>query len=300
MPIFTQPNEETPIQEENWIAGAIKRPGQLHRDLGVPQGKKIPKGMIAAAAKKKGKIGQRARLAQTLAGFSHGGSKTKESNDCHTPAGSPAGGQFCSGKGGGGDSWARSGGGSGGDFAATMGAANKHAAAKKGGSLAEWEKGSRYAVTRHPDGSISVPYGVEPHFNKLWGLSDYRVTSVTGGSVWLMPKKAEAKTASGPSVRDLALQRQGGPARQLKVITSHAGISRYRASVKPAGWIARTGVASPYASGPSHQVFDDPRRGKVFISEISHRRYAVFEVPKGLKIHTTDEEATREYMSRGR
>lgn len=69
MPNFTTPNEEAPAVEANWIADAIKRPGQLHRDLGVPQGKKIPKGMIAAAAKKKGKIGQRARLAQTLAGF---------------------------------------------------------------------------------------------------------------------------------------------------------------------------------------------------------------------------------------
>ena len=49
-----------------WIAGAIKRPGQLHRDLGVPQGKKIPPGRIAEAARRGGKVGQRARLAQTL------------------------------------------------------------------------------------------------------------------------------------------------------------------------------------------------------------------------------------------
>ena len=51
-----------------WIKNAIKKPGQLHEDLGVPQGKKIPKGKIAAAAKK-GKTGQRARLAMTLAKF---------------------------------------------------------------------------------------------------------------------------------------------------------------------------------------------------------------------------------------
>lgn len=49
-----------------WIAGAIKRPGQLHKDLGVPQGKKIPAAKLAAAAKKPGKVGQRARLANTL------------------------------------------------------------------------------------------------------------------------------------------------------------------------------------------------------------------------------------------
>jgi len=50
----------------NFIQKAIKKPGQLHRDLGVPQGQKIGKAKIAAAAKKGGKIGQRARFAQTL------------------------------------------------------------------------------------------------------------------------------------------------------------------------------------------------------------------------------------------
>jgi hypothetical protein len=49
-----------------WISGAIKKPGALHRQLGVAQGKKIPAAKLAAAAKKGGKLGQRARLAQTL------------------------------------------------------------------------------------------------------------------------------------------------------------------------------------------------------------------------------------------
>lgn len=48
------------------IKKAIKKPGQLHRDLGIPQGKKIPAKKLAAAAKKPGKIGQRARFAETL------------------------------------------------------------------------------------------------------------------------------------------------------------------------------------------------------------------------------------------
>lgn len=52
--------------KKNWIQGAIKKPGQLHKDLGVPQGQKIPAGKLAAAAKKPGKVGQRARFAQTL------------------------------------------------------------------------------------------------------------------------------------------------------------------------------------------------------------------------------------------
>lgn len=51
---------------EKWIQGAIKKPGALHKELGVPEGKKIPKKMLDKAAKAPGKEGQRARLAQTL------------------------------------------------------------------------------------------------------------------------------------------------------------------------------------------------------------------------------------------
>lgn len=59
----------------NWISGAIKHPGALHEQLGVPQGEKIPAGKLAAAANKGGKLGQRARLAQTLKGLKHAASK---------------------------------------------------------------------------------------------------------------------------------------------------------------------------------------------------------------------------------
>jgi hypothetical protein len=52
--------------KKKWVKGAIKKPGQLHRDLGVPQGKKIPAKKLAAAKKRGGKVGQRARLAGTL------------------------------------------------------------------------------------------------------------------------------------------------------------------------------------------------------------------------------------------
>lgn len=57
------------MAKKNFIAGAIKKPGQLHRDLGVPQGQKIPAAKLNAAAKKGGKIGQRARFAKTLKGM---------------------------------------------------------------------------------------------------------------------------------------------------------------------------------------------------------------------------------------
>jgi len=46
----------------------VKHPGALHRELGVPSDKKIPAKMVAAAAKKGGKLGQRARFAEVLEG----------------------------------------------------------------------------------------------------------------------------------------------------------------------------------------------------------------------------------------
>jgi hypothetical protein len=54
---------------KNWIAGAIKKPGALRKAMGVKKGETIPAKDLAAAAKKPGKMGQRARLAQTLKGF---------------------------------------------------------------------------------------------------------------------------------------------------------------------------------------------------------------------------------------
>ena len=50
----------------DWIQKAIKKPGSLRKSLGIKKGQKIPAKKLAAAAKKKGKIGQRARLAETL------------------------------------------------------------------------------------------------------------------------------------------------------------------------------------------------------------------------------------------
>ena len=51
---------------DKWIQGAIKKPGALRSELGVKKGQKIPAKKLASAAKKPGKLGQRARLAQTL------------------------------------------------------------------------------------------------------------------------------------------------------------------------------------------------------------------------------------------
>ncbi len=54
------------MAKDKWIQGAIKKPGALHKELGVPEGKKIPEKKLEEAAKKPGKEGKRARLAETL------------------------------------------------------------------------------------------------------------------------------------------------------------------------------------------------------------------------------------------
>lgn len=51
---------------DKWIQRAIKNPGALHRQLGVPIGKSIPVSKLQAAASKGGTLGRRARLALTL------------------------------------------------------------------------------------------------------------------------------------------------------------------------------------------------------------------------------------------
>lgn len=53
-------------KKEDWISGAIKKPGSLRKALGTPRGKKISAKKLDAAAKKGGKLGKRARLAKTL------------------------------------------------------------------------------------------------------------------------------------------------------------------------------------------------------------------------------------------
>ena len=51
---------------KNFIQKAIKKPGALRAELGVKGDKPIPAKKLDAAAKKPGKLGQRARLAETL------------------------------------------------------------------------------------------------------------------------------------------------------------------------------------------------------------------------------------------
>lgn len=57
---------------KHWIADAVgSNKGALHRELGVPESKKIPASKLAAAAKSPGLLGKRARLAKTLSVLNH-------------------------------------------------------------------------------------------------------------------------------------------------------------------------------------------------------------------------------------
>ena len=52
---------------KNWIAGAVKHKGALHKALGVPEGEKIPAKKMAKAAKSTNpKVAKMANLAKTL------------------------------------------------------------------------------------------------------------------------------------------------------------------------------------------------------------------------------------------
>ena len=58
----------------NWIAGATKNKGALHRSLGVPEGEKIPAAKLAKATHSTNpRIRKEAALAKTL-GKLRGGS----------------------------------------------------------------------------------------------------------------------------------------------------------------------------------------------------------------------------------
>ncbi len=55
------------VMAKNWIKGATANKGGLHRSLGVPADKPIPRAKIKAAAAGTGKTAKQARLALTLA-----------------------------------------------------------------------------------------------------------------------------------------------------------------------------------------------------------------------------------------
>lgn len=53
--------------KENWIAGAVKKPGALRKTLGVKKGEKIPAKLLKKAEKSKNPLTRkRAVLAETF------------------------------------------------------------------------------------------------------------------------------------------------------------------------------------------------------------------------------------------
>ena len=60
------PNKVEVYAKGGWVKDAIKKPGALREALGAKKGEPIPAKKLAKAAKAPGKLGQRARLAETL------------------------------------------------------------------------------------------------------------------------------------------------------------------------------------------------------------------------------------------
>jgi hypothetical protein len=57
---------------KKWIQGADIKKGALHREMGVPEGEKIPEKKLEKAAHSDNpKLAKRARLAETLKSFHH-------------------------------------------------------------------------------------------------------------------------------------------------------------------------------------------------------------------------------------
>lgn len=55
---------------KDWIKEAVRHPGALHKELKVPEGKKIPEAKLAKAEHSKNPLEKkRANLAKTLKGF---------------------------------------------------------------------------------------------------------------------------------------------------------------------------------------------------------------------------------------
>ena len=63
-------------------------------------------------------------------------------------------------------------------------------------TLAEWEESTGVSLTRHKSGAVSFAYApvlsLSARLNYLlYHLSDYVVSGLAGGSVWLCPREDE-------------------------------------------------------------------------------------------------------------
>ena len=84
--------------------------------------------------------------------------------------------------------------------------------------------------------------------------------------------------------------------RTVKKITGYAAHARFLASIdEPFGFVRRF-VGTPYAFSPTHSVYVYAGMN-VIIAETAHRTYRVIEVPAGLLVRSTDEEATQDFVA---
>ena len=58
---------------DKWMQTVHPKKGALHKQLGIPQSKKIPTSTLHSAASKGGKLGKRANLALRYRGLAYGG-----------------------------------------------------------------------------------------------------------------------------------------------------------------------------------------------------------------------------------
>ncbi len=77
------------------------------------------------------------------------------------------------------------------------------------------------------------------------------------------------------------------PAKRIKRIPSHVGLSRYMDTLQDTGkGIPKMKeIPSPYAYSPEHTVYRTQDGREVFIVETKHKTYDVFEVPAGTQKH---------------
>jgi len=82
------------------------------------------------------------------------------------------------------------------------------------------------------------------------------------------------------------------PAKRIKRITSHVGLSRYMDTLQDTGKRIKRipEIPSPYAYSPDHLLYLTPEGQQVFIVETRHKTYDVFLVPPDAKQYASEEE----------
>jgi hypothetical protein len=91
--------------------------------------------------------------------------------------------------------------------------------------------------------------------------------------------------------------------KRIKTITTHAGYGRFLGECDDLGLylarVQREEIPSPYVYSPATPLY--LWNGKrVLVSEVSHRRYQVFEVSPYLLTFTSEEAATEWHVRRAR